>query len=83
MTVGRGYCSASFTLSQLLLVSGGMNGEGCELSSAETFDIRANKWSIIKSTVGLTNDSRGHNIMYPRCDHASLFVDFENEEFLM
>jgi hypothetical protein len=76
MALGRGYCSATFMLSRLLMVSGGMDGEGKELRSCETFDIAANRWSIIKS-------SQSKTACVPRADHASLFVDYDNEEFLI
>jgi hypothetical protein len=40
MVLGRGYCSASFGLSGMLLVSGGLGVDGEELQSAEALDVR-------------------------------------------
>ncbi len=66
MSVGRGYCAASFVLSGTLLVSGGISRDGTELASIESFDPAAGRWRVVAASP--------HSCI-PRADHASLYVD--------
>ena len=66
MTMGRGYCAASFAASGMLYVVGGTANDNNELRTVECLDLREGRWHVVKSSASGFSTP-------PRADHAVVY----------